>query len=168
MNLQQEAHLKVKKAIKYGLLARLDGSVLCVDCSALATEYDHRDYNRPLEVDPVCRPCNFRRGQATDWSPTDRYKAPRQVLPDGTKRVEWHCGACDRSHQVIASQSLRDLRDLAGFSLADVAKLAGCSRSHLCHVEHGRKPPSPTIEKAYMKLAGARRAKAKAPAEDGE
>ncbi len=25
-------------------------------------EYEHRDYNRPLHVDPICRRCNLLRG----------------------------------------------------------------------------------------------------------
>jgi DNA-directed RNA polymerase subunit RPC12/RpoP len=34
----------------------------CVDCGAPATCYDHRDYSKPLEVEPVCRACNVCRG----------------------------------------------------------------------------------------------------------
>ena len=37
----------------------------CADCGAAAVEYDHRDYNFPLKVEPVCRRCNLRRGTAT-------------------------------------------------------------------------------------------------------
>jgi hypothetical protein len=42
----------------------------CTDCDCGATEYDHRDYNNPLDVDPVCRGCNRRRGSAKpkSWS----------------------------------------------------------------------------------------------------
>lgn len=36
----------------------------CTDCGGKATEYDHRDYNFPLKVEPVCRGCNARRGPA--------------------------------------------------------------------------------------------------------
>lgn len=39
-------------------------TLVCVDCEGRATEYDHRDYRKPLEVAPVCRPCNQRRGPA--------------------------------------------------------------------------------------------------------
>lgn len=34
----------------------------CVDCTGPAVEYEHRDYNRPLHVDPICRRCNLLRG----------------------------------------------------------------------------------------------------------
>lgn len=55
------AHQIVAKAIRTGLLQpayEFD----CVDCGMAAVEYDHRDYSKPLIVDPVCRPCNVRRG----------------------------------------------------------------------------------------------------------
>ena len=34
----------------------------CTDCGGPAREYDHRDYAKPLEVEPVCHRCNIRRG----------------------------------------------------------------------------------------------------------
>lgn len=49
-------------AVQIGVLPKLDGSVLCVDCGAVATDYDHRDYNKPLDVAPTCHSCNLRRG----------------------------------------------------------------------------------------------------------
>ncbi|MFA5633142.1 MAG: hypothetical protein WC997_16665 [Porticoccaceae bacterium] len=30
----------------------------------MATDYDHRDYRKPLSVEPVCRRCNLSRGYA--------------------------------------------------------------------------------------------------------
>ena len=47
-----------------GLLPMLDGSVPCVDCGKPAHSYDHRDYEKPLDVEPVCRSCNRRRPRA--------------------------------------------------------------------------------------------------------
>ena len=38
--------------------------VPCVDCGKRAEHYDHRDYTKPLEVEPVCRSCNKLRGPA--------------------------------------------------------------------------------------------------------
>ena len=58
------AHRYVAVAKEMGYLPKLDGSVACVDCGAPALEYDHRDYSRPLDVDPVCKSCNRRRGTA--------------------------------------------------------------------------------------------------------
>lgn len=34
----------------------------CRDCGKQAQVWDHRDYSKPLEVEPVCRACNKKRG----------------------------------------------------------------------------------------------------------
>lgn len=60
------AHAMVRLAIKLGYLKPI-AECVCVDCGAPATDYDHRDYNKPLDVDPVCRPCNYKRGPAAVW-----------------------------------------------------------------------------------------------------
>lgn len=53
----------VARAIRAGELPSLaEGGVSCVDCGRAADRYDHRDYSKPLSVDPVCRTCNRRRG----------------------------------------------------------------------------------------------------------
>lgn len=64
-----KAHGLVKKAVREGKLPRLDGSVLCVDCGAPALVYDHRSYEQPLDVQPVCKPCNWRRGPSKEAAP---------------------------------------------------------------------------------------------------
>lgn len=53
----------VKKAVKEGILPPVK-TLNCVDCGRPGECYDHRDYNKPLDVVPVCRKCNFRRGSA--------------------------------------------------------------------------------------------------------
>jgi DNA-directed RNA polymerase subunit RPC12/RpoP len=63
------AHSMVQLAIRLGYIKPLSECV-CTDCGATATDYDHRDYNKPLDVDPVCRSCNFRRGPAIVFKPT--------------------------------------------------------------------------------------------------
>jgi hypothetical protein len=68
--LQQAARLKAAKAINQALR---DGKVKCakgqrcVDCDAPAHSLDHRNYLTPLDVQPVCRSCNWKRGPAI-WS----------------------------------------------------------------------------------------------------
>ena len=70
---QGRAHGAVQAAIKHGLIPSLkSGEYACTDCGGVALEYDHRDYGRPLDVDPVCRGCNKRRGTAI-WPSFDRY-----------------------------------------------------------------------------------------------
>ena len=56
-------HGKVAKAIQNGLIPKLNGTIHCMDCQKPATVYDHRDYHKPLEVIPVCRSCNLKRGK---------------------------------------------------------------------------------------------------------
>lgn len=57
----------VLKAVASGTLKYLDGSVKCVDCGNPAIHYDHRDYGKPLEVEPVCGSCNLARGPAKQF-----------------------------------------------------------------------------------------------------
>lgn len=63
----------VAQAIAKGILPQLNGSVACVDCGKGAQVYDHRDYNFPLQVAPVCQRCNLKRGKA---KPLDSYRDP--------------------------------------------------------------------------------------------
>lgn len=60
---RQRARVSVRRAIDRGELADLSVSaVACADCGERADRYDHRDYSKHLEVDPVCRRCNRNRG----------------------------------------------------------------------------------------------------------
>lgn len=80
--LASAAVAKVHAAIRAGSIARLDGSVPCVDCGAPAAQYEHRDYSKPLAVDPVCRSCNIKRG------PVEFFTADRgRFLRDGSRVV---------------------------------------------------------------------------------
>lgn len=57
------AHGRVASAVARGLLPRAS-TLTCVDCGRQAQVYDHRDYDKPLAVDGVCRSCNTKRGPA--------------------------------------------------------------------------------------------------------
>jgi hypothetical protein len=50
-------------AIKAGFIRSHHGQQ-CVDCGAPAIGLEHREYSRPLDVEPICNSCNFRRGPA--------------------------------------------------------------------------------------------------------
>jgi uncharacterized Zn finger protein (UPF0148 family) len=63
---QRAAGVAVRMAIKRGELQPAHTHT-CVDCGAQAVGYEHRDYSKPLEVDPICDSCNYRRGPAI-WS----------------------------------------------------------------------------------------------------
>jgi hypothetical protein len=60
---RHSAMVQVHTAVRTGRLARAS-LFRCADCPKQATEYEHRDYNRPLDVVPICRSCNLRRGPA--------------------------------------------------------------------------------------------------------
>ena len=57
----RKASQLVKKAIRDKILLNLK-NLICVDCGEPTKCYDHRDYNKPLEVVPVCKKCNRIRG----------------------------------------------------------------------------------------------------------
>lgn len=81
---QRKAHSIVRAAIKHGLLPQLKtGRYACVDCGASAAEYDHRDYSRPLDVQPVCRSCNKKRGTAK-WPNAAQFQFAKR-RPHGKK-----------------------------------------------------------------------------------
>lgn len=65
---KQQAAYAVSRAKKQGLLKPAE-DFACVDCGRQAECYDHRDYNAPLKVDPVCRACNVHRGHAIPFNP---------------------------------------------------------------------------------------------------
>lgn len=62
-----KAHAAVHYAIKKGQLSPITDNTKCVDCGLPAEHYDHRYYGKPLEVEPVCRICNIRRGPAKGY-----------------------------------------------------------------------------------------------------
>jgi hypothetical protein len=63
------AHTIVKKAKDDGFLPDLNIVELpCSDCAERASCYDHRYYQYPLLVEPVCSSCNTKRGPALDFT----------------------------------------------------------------------------------------------------
>ena len=55
----------VYRAVKNGTLVSLKtNNIKCKLCDNRATEYEHRDYNKPLDVYPVCHTCNLNMGRA--------------------------------------------------------------------------------------------------------
>lgn len=62
-DLQHRALAQVARAVRKGRIPS-PKKLRCADCGSRATEYEHRDYNQPLKVDPVCASCNNQRGLA--------------------------------------------------------------------------------------------------------
>ena len=85
--LRGRAAYATRRAVASGKLVDLSTHVVkCTDCNARASVYDHRDYNKPLEVAPVCKGCNVVRGS----------NAP--LLKESINRPS--CEKC-RSYQVL-------------------------------------------------------------------
>ena len=81
---RRRALYAVTVAVATGVLPSLrSGAVPCKDCGKPATQYDHRDYAKPLEVEPVCGRCNLERGAAKGlvWRERSAYRRrEREVL----------------------------------------------------------------------------------------
>lgn len=60
---QQPAQAHVAILIRAGVLPH-PTKLKCADCNCAAVEYEHRDYNKPGVVEPICRRCNLLRGPA--------------------------------------------------------------------------------------------------------
>lgn len=65
---QKTAHKIVSIAVKSGILQPAQ-KYKCVDCGKDAFVYEHRDYQKPLDVEPVCVSCNSKRGSAINAKP---------------------------------------------------------------------------------------------------
>lgn len=61
----RRATSEVTKAIKNGEMDRADAHP-CADCGKQGRDWDHRDHLRPLDVVPLCKGCNVKRGTAFD------------------------------------------------------------------------------------------------------
>ena len=59
---KRAAHLIVRNAVRRGDLPQVS-TCDCVDCGVPAVDYHHEDYNKPLEVEPLCRKCHVKRHQ---------------------------------------------------------------------------------------------------------
>lgn len=53
--------------IRCGRMLSAVKSGKCWDCGRMASCWDHRDYTKPLEVEPLCRSCNRRRGPGAPY-----------------------------------------------------------------------------------------------------
>ena len=70
------AYKAVSRAVRDGTIPPAR-ALKCVDCGAPALCYDHRDYSKPLMIEPVCRRCNSIRGPGAPYlmENSEEYKA---------------------------------------------------------------------------------------------
>ena len=101
------AHKAVTCAVKRGELPPAK-ALNCVDCGCQARDYDHRDYNAPMVVVPVCRRCNRLRGPATPkaWESKEAFDAFFEKCKTMRRYANWYGVAFrDSLTPVFASQS---------------------------------------------------------------
>lgn len=65
--LAHKARQLIGQLVKSGKLQPAT-SFSCTDCASPATDYDHRDYTKPIEVVPVCHRCNILRGPGAPYN----------------------------------------------------------------------------------------------------
>lgn len=80
LRIKERAGYMVRRAIRRGEL-RPPKEKGCVDCGGQATTYDHRDYSKPLDVDPVCMGCNIRRGPGAMPDSVEQMEGNDTVMP---------------------------------------------------------------------------------------
>lgn len=69
----------------------------CVDCGKQAQCYDHRDYRKPLMVEPVCKSCDGKRGAGAPYDGMDERWDHRRI--ETAKRM--------RANQILNGTSRR-------------------------------------------------------------
>lgn len=72
------AHRAVRRAVREGILPPY-AQQYCVDCGGFAQCYDHRSHLKPLDVEPVCRSCNSKRGRSIELRPEIYGRMPSQA-----------------------------------------------------------------------------------------
>lgn len=80
------------RAYRQVFMARLSGRlpelsvehIPCVECGSRAQHWDHRDYTKPLDVQPLCRSCNYKAGPG--------YMSPEQIA-EASRRFRWERAA---------------------------------------------------------------------------
>jgi hypothetical protein len=104
------AYEMVRCAVKNGKLPRLDGTIKCTDCGKPAELYEHHNYNKPLDVEPVCRKCNANRPKIGRDLRSERHSEYKDLIhkvaalpegkslevqvPEPMKEVSFRMGIC--------------------------------------------------------------------------
>ena len=95
---QKQAKEAAHYAVRSGKLPDLKVDyVVCCDCGkSRATQWEHRDYNKRLQVDPVCQSCNLLRGPAKEMNPKNFENKKCKVC--GTKLLWYNKSGLCREH----------------------------------------------------------------------
>ena len=106
--LRDKCKHKFAYARKKGQIEPIGEHTKCVDCGEPAEMYDHRNYYKPLEVEPVCRSCNSQRGQAypycEDWAkprPGNEYQEDEAIDFDTSLAIEFDFNAYEAHQEYV-------------------------------------------------------------------
>ncbi len=109
----RRARAYVKRAVRSGRLPNLRKVwTKCSHCPARATGYDHRDYDRPLDVAPVCHRCNAELGAGANKFTVMAPQRPEAQGHHGAKGGRPRKHASDREARAVASRAYRDRKRL--------------------------------------------------------
>jgi DNA-binding XRE family transcriptional regulator len=84
------------------------------------------------------------------------------ITPPGCRVSQ--CGNCKRRSVVPTGEALRAHREQYGFSQGDVARLVGCAKQHVSHIEKDRRDATPPVVEGYERLAAMRANREEQPA----
>jgi hypothetical protein len=144
----RRAHAEVRGAVVRGDLP-IVSTQACVDCGNTAQAYDHRDYGKPLDVQPVCDSCNLKRGSALPSSAAaEQYrhaviereihwkaeKEPPVLLPDEV------IAQCKTYREAV--RAAWDRRSAQGATRARLAECIGALPQHVTDYFHLDDAPS--------------------------
>ena len=139
-----EASKITREAVEEKKLANPRG-LKCEDCDKRAELYDHRDYNKPLKVAPVCFGCNKRRGSALPIKGYEPSETMRLFAEGKIKRISY-----DRPP--FKGELLKSMRESKNKTLAEVSEKIGRDESAISTWENGKRTPSPRSMRALSEF----------------
>ena len=108
---QRRAVTTTTKRVKGGLILKATAHK-CVDCGKQASEYDHRDYDKPEQIEPVCASCNRKRGSA------------KFIEPDKPISLKGHSAFVNVAMEPAAKRELERLAKEQGWSISTLIRWA--------------------------------------------
>lgn len=116
----------VRLARRNGLLPN-PNTFYCEDCAKTAEVYDHRDYNQPLNVGPVCQPCNLKREDAKSKVWTKREAVAYATRLFSNER--WRTEDGQRRYALLLAETSDGLVDAQDFASDLFPELAGMEKA---------------------------------------
>jgi hypothetical protein len=135
-DIQAIARRAVFLQVKNGALPRVK-TMVCVDCGAQAEAYDHREYSKPLDVEPVCHVCNHKRGPAVDSPKRSAFNGSyKQTDPEVLQEmVRFKAEILEATNALSEARKRRGIEIVTridnGDSFTDIARDLGISRERV-------------------------------------